>query len=286
MCQSGDVPYTKLRAELDRLSSGIWDDVTLVRQLGAPWRLGEVTVTERLHLDLLRAGHLNKLVVYNVPDEKATGADWEWLVQVPGTSTYLKYRVQAKILESGGNNRRTTPLRFGHLDHPKGTATQRRTLITRAKADGMIPLYAFFVGDPWPSKEAVALPPAWAVSLGISKEEFGCTVVPAGLVSKVHAHVPSRTSKLAANQYLSENQGSQSWRLSDLFPGGASFGGPSGSNGGGIGGVRPTELTPQEKSLLEVFSGAGQAPVILRDLPPEEAELETGQLRMTAFFTA
>lgn len=296
------MPYTQLRAELDRLSAGIWDDVTLVRQTGKPWQLGEVTVTERLHLDLLHSGHLTAMVSYRIPKEKLTGSDWEWKVQVPGTKTFLTYRIQAKILAPHSTAKR--PLRFQHIDYPKETSQQRRTLINQAAADGAIPYYAFYVGDPWPKKEAVDLPPQWARAANVSARDYGCTVMHAGVVDAVNSSHPSRVDKKSANNYLGYDSGNASLQLSDLFlfgagssglggaggagpsgPGGPSGSYPGGDGGGTLNGNQPKKLTDTEWSLLEAIQ-AGRSPrVNVQELPKEEAKLEVGQLRLTAYFT-
>lgn len=276
------MPYTKLRHELNRLTSGIWEDVTLVRGAISPWKLGEVTVTERLHLDLLRSGHLSGLVLYDVPNEKKTGADWEWCIQVPGTQSYLRYRIQAKILDPRSAKKAKQSLRFEHLDHPNGTGRQRSTLLAAAMADRAVPYYAFYVGDPWPSDEAVTLPPDWAKSLGVPVEHFGCTAVPADVVDHVRAN--ARRPKLAANKYVAKANGRASRRLSDLFPGSSVAGGPSGPNLD-----RATELSQDERVLLERFraqAASGGSRVVVEDLPAKEREREDAPLRMTAYFTA
>lgn len=269
----------RLRRALDSLATDIWKDVTLVRASPGPWKLGEVTVTERLHLALLRSNLLAGLVVYQVPNETRTGADWEWLVQVPSTQSFLRYRLQAKILDPRSAYKQ--PLRFGHLDHPKGTGQQRSTLLAAAKSHRAIPYYAFYVGDPWPTVESVSLPPVWATRYHVPVEQFGCTAVPAQVVENVR--VNAKRPKLAANQYLSEAQGIHSSRLSDLFPGASLVGGPPDPNT-----APATELSPDETALLEelrVQAASGRLPVAIQDLPVRERERELAPLRMTAFFT-
>lgn len=219
------MPYTDLKQELDRLTSRIWWDVTTVRAAQGPWKLGEVSVTERLHLDLLHSGLMDGMVKYEVPDEPTTGADWEWLVQVPGTQRFLRYRIQAKILAAVRRGS-AAALRFPKI----GYRNQRATLLNQARIDNALPFYAFYVGNPWPHAAPIDLP-HWRHVAGIPDEHFGCTAVPADDVDQVHNLAVG--SKSEATQYLTQGSGR---RLSDLLPnanGGSPGSHPSGTGGGG-----------------------------------------------------
>lgn len=212
------MPYSRIRSELNQLTGNIWDDVTLVRGTPGPWQLGEVTVTQMLHLRLLQSGLLTGLVHYNVPHEPTTGADWEWFVQLPHrgrpspnrTPSYLHYRIQAKILSTSTARR----LKFAEINHNGGR--QRATLLSAARAVGAIPYYAFYIGDPWPTTNPIKLP-TWR---GVRpRRHFGCTAVPAPVVDAIHANA-GHGSRTAANQYLEHS--TPRWgmgrRLADLFP--------------------------------------------------------------------
>lgn len=292
-CHSVAMPYTALKHELDRLTSGIWRDVTTVRKLQGPWKLGEVTVTERLHLDLLHSGLVGGgpvgggLVIYDLPDEPTTGADWEWLVQVPGTQSFLRYRIQAKILAAVARHRTPRALRFAKINY----RNQRAILLASAQADGFLPFYAYYVGDPWPQTAPVDLPP-WRVASQIPNEHFGCTAVPADDVDGVCAGPQASVSE--ATQYLTLPSGR---RLSDLFPSSAAT--PAGSHPPGGISQRVGNTTSEAPSIdyerakglsqdqvamlaqLKVQAAAGGESILIREPASRESTL-----RGTAIFTA
>lgn len=239
------MPYQALRTELDRLAHQVWDDVTLVRAAQGAFRLGEVTVTERLHLSLLQSGLLTGMVRYSVPDETRTGADWEWLVQsAPMSNLFYRYRIQAKILKAipAGNPH---ALQFSGINHkpPKSKAnpnprTQRETLLTQSAVDNAFPLYAFYIGDPWPATTSIRTP-QWATKAGVPREQFGCTVVDAEAVDVIfnQSTINKQQPPNDANQYLDPpnsllGRPAGGWRLSDLFPSGSRSNGPKSNPGG------------------------------------------------------
>lgn len=239
-----------MRKFLDAYSEEIWRDVTSARAMRlVPF--GEVGVTDRLHLRTIqgalastRGGHGGVLsgVIYDETDETVTGADWEWVVQlpnIPGQPKYLFYRIQAKILDRIKRPSNRQALLFSHLNQRNGN--QMPDLIAQAANVGAHPFYCFYIGDPWPTTVPIALPP-WPARWGLptSRRQFGATVVPARRVQQIFN---SARPKNEATQYLSlsalpgysaeDLRFGIGRRLSDLFPGGGVGPGVGGAPGGG-----------------------------------------------------
>lgn len=271
------MPYTRTRRFLNREASNIWDEVTFARGPGADiFRFGEVGVTERLHLHMMAAGHLaSGMIVYGEPPENISGADWEWIIELPGRRRghVIIYRIQAKILQ---RIQQPNPpsLHFKHINHDRGQ--QRNRLITQAAGIthpglvGAFPFYCFYIGNPWPVAARIAIP-RWPVP--VLMEHFGATVVPAQVVDGVHtAAAGKRRSTTEANQYLTAGAPNfdlatgRGRRLSDLFPDSPNYPGYAGGPpppppGPGRGGVGPGGPGQQD----------GPSAIAVDDLPPSYA---------------
>jgi len=99
--------------------------------------LQEETLTEMLLLRMARdhAKHGLTITMFNKTEEAKNGADWEWIIRMPGCE--LGLRVQAKRLYH-----RDKKADYGGLDPNSGQAGK---LI--ARAGSRIPVYVFFNHD-------------------------------------------------------------------------------------------------------------------------------------------
>lgn len=259
--------YARIRKHLDKDATQIWEEVTTARLHHAKYAFGEVGVTERLHLHLhpLISG-MTYAIDYEQTDESLSGADWEWVIQIPGpTKSYVHYRIQAKILARPPRGASARRLQFKEINHKNAKSLQRRLLIDEANKIGAYPFYCFYIGDPWSPASKISIP-SWAPPLKQPpRKQFGAAVVPAEVVDSV-----AKTAKTVtdANQYLTKGDPKKQAdprvglgrRLSDLFPGSVYFDlcPPSPMPGGSPGGSTPGGSTPGASSSGD-GSGSGSS---------------------------
>ena len=124
-----------------QLSTWTWERLKYAQSLGMSY--GEETITEHNLLLLKRAlRHQLTLQAFTHSQEALNGADWEWWIGKPGR--WYGMRVQAKRMYYPNEN-------FPNLYSYKTKSaanTQINTLIARAQADNIDPVYCIYVGNP------------------------------------------------------------------------------------------------------------------------------------------
>lgn len=146
-------------------------------------QLLEETITD-LHCLFLKTAHPSDICVVNYTklQESLNGSDWLWLFIDKTGRTWIKVRVQAKIINLAQD-------KYLKLGYGSGGLPQLTKLANAARADGSVPLYAFY--SHWqsaPFKPNLLCPP----HTRRSNKRFGCSL--ATLPS-----VQSLTSKKAAD---------------------------------------------------------------------------------------
>lgn len=133
---------TKLCDSILRQSTWVWNQLKQGR--GVKYQLQEETLTDLLVLNLKRK-HPRQILTqtFTKPVENVLGADWQWWLTGP-SGKWLGCRVQAKVLNQKSR-------RFEELHYQPRAAKgrpprpfQSDTLVNRAKAAGLIPLYCLY----------------------------------------------------------------------------------------------------------------------------------------------
>jgi hypothetical protein len=131
-------PVADLDTGLWSSAHWIWDRRRIAKAIGFPF--GEETVTETVLLDLAATlPGIVHIVPFTKPEEGKTGADWEWCLHDVGRSRYLRFLVQAKVLDDRDGE-------YAHLDRFIGESKIRQIDRLRAtSAFRRIPaLYVFY----------------------------------------------------------------------------------------------------------------------------------------------
>lgn len=100
----------------------------------------EETVTETVLLDLASAlSHVVHVVPFTKPQEGQTGVDWEWCLYDKPGNRYLRFLVQAKVLDDKERN-------YAHIDRYIGNTSVRQIdrLADTSLARGVPAIYAFY----------------------------------------------------------------------------------------------------------------------------------------------
>jgi hypothetical protein len=187
---------------MDELARETWDQVLETDQLGA--RLGEVTITELLLIELKRFGKRRpldfRICIDHVSQavEARTGADFEIWVEVD-RHRYFAYSIQAKRV-------RIADLSYpqlghhGHEETPRDIAAdpdsprQYDTLIAHARAQGTMPIHLLYNG--WESSTVKLREPP-------NRENYGCAIIPTSLLKSIREASRRRTNKVASySDYL------------------------------------------------------------------------------------
>lgn len=131
-------PFRDLDTGLYASAHWIWDRRGVAKRLAFPF--SEETVTETVLLDLAAElpGAIH-IVPFTKPEEGKTGADWEWCLHDAATGRYLRFLVQAKVLDDRDRV-------YAHIDRYVGNTGVRQ--IDRLWATSVrrrVPaLYAFY----------------------------------------------------------------------------------------------------------------------------------------------
>jgi len=110
----------------------------MAKATGFPF--SEETVTETVLLDLASAlSHVVHIVPFTKPQEGQTGADWEWCLYDQPNNRYLRFLVQAKVLDDKDRN-------YAHIDRYIGNTSVRQIdrLADTSMARGVPAIYAFY----------------------------------------------------------------------------------------------------------------------------------------------
>lgn len=116
----------------------IWDRRRAAKAAGFPF--SEETVTETVLLDLASAlSHLVKIVPFNKHQEGKIGADWEWCFYDSPNQRFLRFMVQAKVLNDADEV-------YAHIDRYIGSSNVRQIdrLAETASARGVPAIYVFY----------------------------------------------------------------------------------------------------------------------------------------------
>lgn len=129
----------------DDLPSGLWTSAHWVwgrrataKEHGFPF--SEETVTETILLDLAADyGDIIKIVPFTKPEEGKTGADWEWCLYDAPKHRYLRFLMQAKVLDDQDKQ-------YAHIDRYIGNSDNRQIdrLAEVSSSRGVPALYAFY----------------------------------------------------------------------------------------------------------------------------------------------
>jgi len=131
-------PITDLAGGLFSTAHWIWDRRRQAKATGFPF--SEETVTETVLLDLASAlSNVIHIVPFTKPKEGETGADWEWCLYDLPNNRYLRFLVQAKVLDDKDQV-------YAHIDRYIGNTGVRQIdrLAETSAARGVPALYAFY----------------------------------------------------------------------------------------------------------------------------------------------
>jgi hypothetical protein len=102
----------------------------------------EETLTD---LNLLELKDRNPFEIYcrsfTKREEGLNGADWEWWLTNQDRTSWLGFRIQAKVLNLNADE-------FTHLHYKRGIAYQATRLKNAALRGGLVPLYCFYLHHP------------------------------------------------------------------------------------------------------------------------------------------
>lgn len=116
----------------------IWNRRGIAKRTGFPF--SEETITETVLLDLASAlSHTIQIMPFNKTEEGQIGADWEWCLHDQPNSRYLRFLVQAKVLDNKDQL-------YAHIDRKIGKTSVRQIDRLRETAGrrGVSALYAFY----------------------------------------------------------------------------------------------------------------------------------------------
>jgi hypothetical protein len=158
-------------------------------------RQGEVSISDYLLLEMARE-RLPTIHILKTPAhlERLKGTDWEWWIGSRANG-WLRYAVQAKRLQYPSDY-------YDQLGHRVRKRLQVDLLTEYARANKAIAMYALYNS----TRDANASR-FWNCNLPFEKEQLGCTVVSAGVVSK---SVKTRGGRTL--QYLHTGTGALPWR--------------------------------------------------------------------------
>lgn len=116
----------------------IWDRRATAKSAGFPF--SEETITESVLLDIASScpGQV-RIVPFNKHQEGKIGADWEWCFYDLPTSRFLRFLMQAKVLDDKDHQ-------YAHIDRYIGNSDVRQIdrLMETANQRNVTPLYAFY----------------------------------------------------------------------------------------------------------------------------------------------
>jgi hypothetical protein len=116
----------------------IWDRRGTAKAAGFPF--SEETVTETILLDLASAlSHMVHIIPFTKPQEGKTGADWEWCLYDLPNDRYLRFLMQAKVLDDKDKH-------YAHIDRYIGNSSKRQIdrLAETAMERGIPAIYVFY----------------------------------------------------------------------------------------------------------------------------------------------
>ncbi|WP_339706461.1 DUF6615 family protein [uncultured Sphingosinicella sp.] len=116
----------------------IWDRRATAKRTGFPF--GEETVTETILMDLGSIlSHSVHIVPFNKVEEGKVGADWEWCLYDHANNRYLRFLVQAKLLDDQDQL-------YAHVDRYIGNSGVRQIdrLADTSKRRGVPAIYVFY----------------------------------------------------------------------------------------------------------------------------------------------
>jgi hypothetical protein len=170
----------------EKQAEKIWNDLTSAQSMGLIH--DEETVTNNLLLEIQRAHPIDVITVqFFKPQEKFTGADWEWWL-TDGNS-WFGLLIQAKRLGP-------TSHKYAGLKHGVGKekTPQIELLLNWARHKGIDPLYFFYN---YGSGRLESLP--WNCgSIAPTIGQLGCTVAHAATVKSVLARGGAGLAKMSA----------------------------------------------------------------------------------------
>jgi hypothetical protein len=170
-------------------SAKIWDDLMMAQMSGRVW--DEETITNILLRDVERA-HPQDVATFQFkkPQEKVTGADWEWWLT--DGRLWLGLLIQAKRLDPES-------YRYRGIKHRVGTdqIPQIDLLLRWADFKGIDPLYLFYN---YSNTRLHAL--NWNCgSMDPDLEQLGCTIAHAGAVKRVLSYGGAGLPKMSTVSY-------------------------------------------------------------------------------------
>lgn len=128
----------RLDYEFARAAHWIWRKRGAAKRAGMPF--SEESITETILLDMATfvASDL-KIISFNKIQEGKIGADWEWCFYDHAKGRYLRFLMQAKLLDD-------KELHYSHIDRYIGSSGTRQIdrLIETAENRGIPALYAFY----------------------------------------------------------------------------------------------------------------------------------------------
>ena len=131
-------PLRDLDTGLYASAHWIWERRGTAKAIGFPF--SEETVTETVLLDLASAlAHEVHIVPFTKPEEGKIGADWEWCLFDRLNNRYLRFLMQAKVLDNADRV-------YAHIDRYIGNSGVRQIdrLRDTSIARGVPALYAFY----------------------------------------------------------------------------------------------------------------------------------------------
>lgn len=134
----GSLGTDTLEKSLWESAHWIWDRRRAAKLAGFPF--SEETVTETVLLDLASTlSHLVKIVPFNKSQEGKIGADWEWCFYDFNNSRFLRFMVQAKVLDDKDKA-------YAHIDRYIGNTDVRQIdrLGETSLSRGVPAIYVFY----------------------------------------------------------------------------------------------------------------------------------------------
>lgn len=254
----------RLRAHMDLLATDTWERIVEGDRRGLRFR--EDSFSENHLYDLDRAHPGLYVRRFNQVQEHRVGADWEWWIGERSVGWFC-IRIQAKRVE--GQN-------YDQLDHSGELPGEYQydTLIRTSNGQQAYPYYVFFNGfaSGWPSDARWSVcpndrPPGACSHHSV--EHFGCAIVPASLVKKLH--VPANRQRRRAARYLSY---AQPW--SHLFD-------PVGASRGPVRPVKPhnvfAALHSRHRQIMNAAAGdLDESVIFFADLDDRRRDVNSVEL--------
>lgn len=173
--------YSPLRDYLRKMAGWVWNEQA--HAFRHRLTLNEETLTEMLLLRMARDydKHGLKVRIFNKPEEKRNGADWEWIIKTPTCD--ISFRVQAKRLYCSD-----TKKEYGGLSLK---SKQVDNLIL--KAGTSIPVYVFYNHDLGINSQLLT---AGGEAGYYGRSYWGCSIASAQRVKKANSNKLSALSKI------------------------------------------------------------------------------------------